>query len=267
MNRQRALAVAGFLLVHLLASGPAGFAAGPEDARALMERSDAQTKSRTERTTYTMELLDPAGKVEQTRTLEVFYKRAPGREVTLQKFLAPPVLEDSGMMIVDTGAPTNDIWMYLPATRRMRRISGAEKSNWYMGTQFTFEDFEDYNLPAYRFTIREEAACGEGARCAVVEAEATADAEKKASGYGRKVYWIEKVSLYPVRVDYLDRQGRTVKRLTASGLEKTGDHWRPEEIVMHDLAGGRKTRIRVVKREIDAPLDDYYVSNRYLRKD
>lgn len=267
MKRQRAFAAAGLLLACLLASGKASFAAATAEARDIMERSDAQTKSRTERTTYTMELLDPAGKVEQTRTLEVFYKRAPGREVTLQKFLAPPVLEDSGMMIVDTGAPTNDIWMYLPATRRMRRISGAEKSNWYMGTQFTFEDFEDYNLPAYAFTVREEAACGEAARCRVIEAQATADSEKKASGYGKKVYWIDKLSLYPVRVDYLDRQGRAVKRLTTSGLKKTGGHWRPDEIVMHDLAGGRRTRIRVVKREIDVPLDDYYVSNRYLRKD
>lgn len=265
MTRPRPLAAAA--LAVLLATAAAGLAAAADDARSILERSDARTKSHTENTRYEMDLIDPQGKVEQTRTLEVFYKRYPDREVTLQKFLSPPILQDTGMMIVDTGAVTNDIWFYLPATRRLRRISGAEKSNWYMGTQFTYEDFEDYNLDAYDFTLREEAACGDGSKCWVIEAVASAEAEKKASGYGKKVYWIEQQSLYPVRVDYIDREGEQVKRLTTSGMRQIGDYWRPDEMVMRDLANGRSTRIRAVKREIDQPLEDYYVSDRYLRKD
>lgn len=263
MSRQPSLAVTGLLLA-LWTTGPS---TGAEDARALMERSEAQTKPHTERTTYTMELLDAAGDIEQTRTLEVFYKRYPDHEVTLQKFLSPPVLEDTGMMIVDSGNPTNDIWLYLPATRRLRRISGAEKSNWYLGTQFTYEDFEDYNLDAYSFTLLEETTCQESARCSVVEAVATAETEKQATGYGKKVYWIEKESLYPVRVDYFDAQGNEVKRLTTSGLTKVGAYWRPTETVMSDLRNGRRTRVLANRRETDLDLDDYYVSKRYLRED
>lgn len=266
-RRQNATALV--LLPLLLAAGSAGLAAAAPDAHDLMQRSDARIKAKTEQTTYEMELVDPGGKVEQKRTLEVFYKRYPDREVTLQKFLSPPVLEDSGMMIVDTGEPVDDIWMYLPATRRLRRISGAEKSNWYMGTQFTYEDFEDYNLSAYRFSLGkpQEAACDDGGKCWVVDAVPSAESEKKASGYGKKVYWIETGSLYPVRIDYYDRDGKEVKRLTASGLEKVGDHTRPREIVMRDLESGRSTRIRAVERKLDQPLDDYQVSRRYLRKD
>lgn len=256
------------VLVALLVatSGVAG-RAGAEEARSVMERSESRTKARTERTTYTMELLDADGEVEQTRTLEVFYKRESDHEVTLQKFLSPPLLEDTGMMIVDRGKPSNDIWLYLPATRRLRRISGAEKSNWYLGTQFTYEDFEDYNLEAYGFTLRDEAACHDGARCWVIEAVATSESEKDATGYGKKVYWIEKESLYPVRVDYLDQEGSEIKRLTASGLKEIGDYWRPAEIIMRDLRNDRRTRIRAEEREMDLDLDDYYLSRRYLRED
>jgi len=265
MNRQ--LLVDLVLVALLVATGGVAARAGTEEARSVMQRSESRTKAQSERTTYTMELLDAAGEVEQTRTLEVFYKRYPDREVTLQKFLSPPVLEDTGMMIVDRGNPSNDIWLYLPATRRLRRISGAEKSNWYLGTQFTYEDFEDYNLEAYGFTLRDEAACHDGGRCWVIEAVATSDTEKDATGYGKKVYWIEKESLYPVRVDYVDERGSEVKRLTASGLQKVGEYWRPAEIVMRDLRNDRRTRIRATEREVDLDLDDYYLSRRYLRED
>lgn len=255
------------VLLALLAVVAGPDRAGAGEAWAVMERSEARTKARTERTTYTMELVDPAGEVEQTRTLEVFYKRYPDREVTLQKFLSPPVLEDTGMMIVDSGVSTNDIWLYLPATRRLRRISGAEKSNWYLGTQFTYEDFEDYHLESYGFTLREEAACGDGRRCWVIEAVATAEAEQDATGYGKKVYWIGQESLYPVRVDYVARDGREIKRLTAAGLEEVGEYWRPREIVMRHLETGRCTRLHAVERELDVELDDYHLSRRYLRED
>ena len=237
------------------------------DAETLIRESDERTKSVTERTTYDMELIDAAGKVEQTRRIDLFFKRLPDREVTLQKFLSPPVLEDTGMMIVDSGEATNDIWMYLPATRRLRRISGAEKSNWYMGTQFTYEDFEDYQVDAYDFTLRGKEACGEGARCWVVEAVPATEAEQKASGYTGKVYWLEEESLYPVRVDYLGGDGREVKRYTVSGLVKVGEYHRPREGVMEDLTNGRRTRLVVHERQLDEPLEDYYLSKRYLRED
>jgi len=266
--RQGSLPSAAILFLgSVVGLAAARAAAGPSTAREIIERSEQRTKAATESSVYTMELIDPNGKVEQTRRLEVHFKRYPDREVTLQKFLAPPVLEDSGMMIVDTGAATNDIWMYLPATRRLRRISGAEKSNWYMGTQFTYEDFEDYRIHAYAFTLLGDATDEDGARCWRIEAVAQADAEKKASGYGRKVYWIEQESLYPVRVDYFDQAGREVKRLTTAGLGRHGKYFRPKETTMTDLRSGRRTRVVALERALDQPLDDFLVSNRYLRKD
>lgn len=265
MNAPRILASALLATLLLFAAAPAG--AGPPEASELIRRSEERSKSSTEHIRYRMELVDAGGKVEQERTLEIFYKRTAESEVTLQKFLSPPIFEDSGMRIVDSGQPANDIWMYLPATRRLRRISGAEKSNWYMGTQFTYEDFEDYQREVYEFRLLRQDACGDGERCWVIEALPATPEERKASGYGKKVYWLEQESLYPVRVDYLGKDGRELKRATIAGLEKDGAYHRPARIVMEDLTNGRSTRLIVLEREIDAPLEDYYVSNRYLRED
>lgn len=238
------------------------------DGKDVIATSDRRIKSSTEKTVYRMELLDAAGKVQQTRGIELHFKRADGNESTLFKFTSPPVVQGTGLLIVDSGKSVNDIWMYMPATRRIRRIAGAEKSNWFMGTEFTHEDFEDYKIDAYTFQMdKEDEACGEQQRCFVVSAVASEAAEKDASGYSRKVYWVEKQTLYPVRVDYIDKAGAPTKRLDVQKLVRVGDYWRPQVYEMRNLGNGRITRLTASSREVNVPLEDYFVSQRYLRSE
>ena len=253
------------LATALLALAPAVLAA---DGNSVIKDSERRIKSNTEKTVYRMELLDGSGNVQQTRDIELYYKKAEGSETTLFKFTSPPVVQGTGLLIVDAGKPVNDIWMYLPATRRIRRIAGAEKSNWFMGTEFTHEDFEDYKTSAYTFQLDKEAeACGDQQKCFVVSAVASDTAEKEASGYGKKTYWIEKLSMYPVRVDYFDKAGAPAKRLDVRKLVKSGTYWRPQVYEMRNLSNNRTTRLTAVSREVDAKLDDFYVSQRYLRSE
>jgi len=238
------------------------------DGNSLVKESEQRMKSNTEKTLYRMELLDGSGSVQQTRDIELYYKKADGSETTLFKFTAPPVVQGTGLLIVDTAKPVNDIWMYMPATRRIRRIAGAEKSNWFMGTEFTHEDFEDYKTNSYTFEIaKDDESCGDQQRCYVINAVASDATERDASGYGRKIYWIEKVSMYPVRVDYIDKTGVQAKRLDVRKLTKSGPYWRPQVYEMRNLANRRVTRLTAVSREVDGKLDDFYVSQRYLRSD
>jgi hypothetical protein len=256
---------AAALAATMVTASPALMAA---DGAGVIKESERRIKSSTEKTLYKMDLLDAGGQVSQSRDIELYYKKADGSESTLFKFTAPPVVQGTGLLIVDAGKAVNDIWMYLPATRRIRRIAGAEKSNWFMGTEFTHEDFEDYKASAYTFQLdKEDEACGDQQRCFVVSAVASDAAEKDASGYGKKVYWIEKQSMYPVRVDYLDKSGAPAKRLDVRKLARAGNYWRPQMYEMRNLANGRTTRLTAVSREVDGKLDDHFVSQRYLRSE
>jgi hypothetical protein len=256
---------AAVMVATMAAASPVAMAA---DGPGVIKESERRIKSSTEKTLYKMDLLDAGGHVTQSRDIELYYKKADGTESTLFKFTAPPVVQGTGLLIVDAGKAVNDIWMYLPATRRIRRIAGAEKSNWFMGTEFTHEDFEDYKTSAYTFQLdKEDDACGEQQRCFVVSAVASDAAEKEASGYGKKVYWIEKQTMYPVRVDYLDKSGAPAKRLDVRKLAHVGNYWRPQMYEMRNLTNGRTTRLTAVSREVDLKLDDHFVSQRYLRSE
>lgn len=236
------------------------------DGRQLMEQSEKASKSQSEAALYQLELLDKDNALVQARRMEFFFKKLPAKEATLIRFTTPAALQGTGLLIEDSGKAANDIWLYLPATRKLRRIAGAEKTNWFMGTEFTNEDFEDYQLNLYRFELENEASCGTGT-CFVVSATAENPAEKEASGYSRKVYFIDKQSLYPVAIEYYTTDGKLGKRLSTEGLKRLGNYWRPQIIVMKNLQNGRSTRLTAQSRELDGTLDDFKVSSRYLRAD
>lgn len=231
----------------------------------IIRESDERTKSATEKTVFRMDLIDASGRIQQSRSLAFYFKRGPGQQSTLFKFSEPPVVQGTALLIVDSGTGINDIWTYLPATRRVRRIAGSEKSNWFMGTEFTHEDFEDYQIEAYNFSYVREDSCGDQQRCNVVQAIAGKSEEREATGYGSKLYWIEKQTLYPVRIDYIGKDGKPAKTLDVTKLVQQGKYWRPEIYEMRNLNNGRMTRLSVVSRELDIDLDDYFVSQRFLR--
>ncbi len=238
--------------------------AASDDGRAFMERSERATKSRTEATRFRLDLIDAQGGLVQSREMTFDFKKLADKEATLVRFLSPPALRGTGLLIEDPGMSASDIWLYLPATRRLRRINGAEKTNWFLGTEFAHEDFEDYQLPLYRFALLDQVPCGTGT-CQRVEAVASDPGERAASGYSRKIYSIDTATLYPVGIEYYGKRDVPIKRFGASDLVRQGNYWRPQTVVMNNLENGRMTRLTVLERTLDAPLDDYRVSARYLR--
>ena len=40
----------------------------------------------------------------------------------------------------------DDKWLYMPAMKKVRRISGASKNEYFMGSDFTYDDMGDRNV-------------------------------------------------------------------------------------------------------------------------
>lgn len=257
----------GMLLGLSLAALPAIAGQTAPDALTIIKDSDRSLKPQSEQISYRMTLVAPDGRVEQTRTFITYYKQAEGVQRTLQKFLSPPVLAGTGLLIVDRGAPDPDIWMYLPTTRRIRRIAGHDKSNRYMGTEFAFEDFEGYRIASYDFTLAGTKPDAQGHSCWLIEAVASTPSEKAATGYSKKRYWIEQKTLYPVRIEYYGKDGVLEKVFLAHDLHQVDHYWRPRREEIKNLRNGRSTRLTLEAVQVDLPLADRFVSKRYLRSD
>jgi outer membrane lipoprotein-sorting protein len=132
----------------------------------------------------------------------------------------------------------DDQWLYLPALKRVKRISSRNKSGSFVGSEFSYEDISSQEVEKYTYKwIRDENY--EGKQCFVVDHYPV---DKKNSGYTRQVTWIDKKEYRPLKIEFYDKKYSHLKTLTFSGykiyLEK---YWRADKLQMINHQNGKST--------------------------
>jgi hypothetical protein len=117
-------------------------------------------------------------------------------------------------------------WLYLPALKRIKRISSNNKSGPFMGSEFSYEDLSSQEIEKYTYKyLRDETINGRD--CFVIERKPT----YKHSGYTRLVTWLDKEMYQPLKVEFYDRKEALLKTLTSSGHKQyEGQFWRPQKM-------------------------------------
>lgn len=253
------------LLLALLLPAPS-WAAGEPSARAIMEKADTAARAPWETTHMEMELIDSSGEISR-RSIVWYFQNAEGANVSVMKFLNPANVRSVGIMVAEPRGAENAIWHYLPATRNVRRISAEYKQNRFMGTELVFEDFEGLKTEKYDYSIVDTQPCAGTRSCWRIEARASDPGEAAASGYSRKIYWIDRDADFIARCELFDRSGGHIKTYDMEGVRPVDGWWRPRVQTMTNHTNGRKTRLVEGRRSINASFDRYYVSHQYLRSD
>jgi outer membrane lipoprotein-sorting protein len=134
----------------------------------------------------------------------------------------------------------DDQWLYLPALKRVKRISSRNKSGSFMGSEFAYEDIASQEVEKYMYKwIRDEVFSGQD--CFVLERYPV---DKKNSGYTRLVTWIDKQEYRPLKVEYFDRKNSNFKTLTFSGYKKyLNKYWRADMLSIVNHQNGKSTRL------------------------
>jgi outer membrane lipoprotein-sorting protein len=132
----------------------------------------------------------------------------------------------------------DDQWLYLPALKRVKRISSRNKSGSFVGSEFSYEDISSQEVEKYTYKwIRDESY--EGKQCFVVDHYPV---DKKNSGYTRQLTWIDKKEYRPLKIEFYDKKYSHLKTLTFSGykiyLER---YWRADKLQMINHQNGKST--------------------------
>ena len=134
----------------------------------------------------------------------------------------------------------DDQWLYLPALKRVKRISSRNKSGSFMGSEFSYEDISSQEVEKYTYKwLRDEVY--EGRECFVSERYPV---DKKNSGYSRQVTWMDKAEYRAWKVEYYDRKNFHLKTLTIGEYQQYLDkYWQPDEMNMVNHQTGKSTRL------------------------
>ncbi len=143
-------------------------------------------------------------------------------------FDSPADVKGTAFLSYTHATKPDDQWLFLPALKRVKRISSNNKSGPFMGSEFAYEDITSQEVEKYTYKwIKDEAF--EDRDTFVVERYPA----YKHSGYTKQVAWIDKAMYQPLKVDFYDRKGDLLKTLTYHGYKQYLDkYWRPERMEM-----------------------------------
>ena len=182
----------------------AGFVSlSAQTAREIMDMSRENSKLRGLEAVSTLIIRDDRGR-ERVRTTAMASRIfGDGSEKRIIRFLEPPDVRGMGMLIFDHEEKEDDMWVYLPATRKSRRIVASEKSSSFMGSEFAKADMSAPDPSDFTYSLLGEEEIGERT-CWKVQTRPVSREKEDEYGFLRKISWVEKSFAAVIRSEYYD---------------------------------------------------------------
>nr|VFK51359.1 MAG: Protein of unknown function (DUF1329) [Candidatus Kentron sp. TUN] len=167
-------------------------------------------------------------------------------------FDTPKDVQGTAFLSYTHATKPDDQWLYMPALKRVKRISSANKSGPFMGSEFAYEDLSSQEVEKYTYKwLRDEIL--DGRKTFVIERYPV----YKYSGYTRQIVWIDKNMYQPLKIEFFDRKNALMKVYTAHDYKKyLGKYWRPNRAKMVNRQTGKITDLTWKKYRFKKGLKD-----------
>ncbi len=185
-------------------------------------------------------ILRNAAGTESTRTLEITTLEIQDEsfgDKSLIIFYKPADIDGTALLSYANILDPDNQWIFLPALKRIKRISSKNKSGPFVGSEFAFEDFTGLELMKYEHVWLREEPCGDFT-CDVVERIP----QYENSGYTKQIGWIDQTDFQLRKVEFYDRKDELLKTLDLEDYrEYEGEYWRSHTMRMVNHQTGKST--------------------------
>ena len=244
-----------------LALGPLSFVAGAARAAAEDARPDAPAdwlrrafERRYGAATHQQLVLSlfSDGREVKRQQIEVVTQMQDGRLRALARFTAPEDLRDTALLVLEQDGRPDDYFLYLPALSRVRRVSGAQRSDSFMGTDLTYEDLERRRVEDFA-DLRAEAEAVDGEPALRVSARPLLEAR-----YERIEFLVATRDAALLETRYFARAaGEPTKRIRfpRAQLREQGGFSVPQRIEVENLRNRSRPEVVATSLEVGPTLD------------
>lgn len=239
----------------------AGYALAEElDGEAIIKKMADREESISTITESQMTIVDAQGN-QRVRRLRTRAKKVDNRNHVVTTFLSPPDVRGVKFLVIENPDGDDTQRIYLPALRRVRRITASSRGDSFMGSTFSYADLQSHDPDKGKHKRLADMALN-GQDCYVVQ---TIPKDPDDTDYGRLVYWVRKDNFMPIRGEFYNKDGKLWKVLEILKLEKKADGtWLTKQTKMSDVISRRVTVIEIINYQIDVPIDDSYYTDRFL---
>ena len=230
-------------LLSLLIALPFGLvqAQTPEEkGLAIATEIDARDQGWQDQTSNMQMILTNRQGQSSTRKIRLSSLEVPGDgDKSISIFDEPADVKGTAFLSHTHAVKQDDQWLYLPALKRVKRISSSNKSGPFMGSEFAYEDIASQEVAKYTYKYLGEEEI-DGRKMFINELYP----QYKKSGYTRQVAWVDQERYVLLKVEFYDRKNTLLKTLNFVDYNQYLDkYWRPDEMHMVNHQTGKSSKL------------------------
>ena len=240
-----------FGVVCLAFSLPALAESPEEKGLAIATKSDKANEGfKSDVSAVRMDLINRHGdRIKRTMTIQTIEGDSDGDKSRVE-FQTPPDVNGTKLLTWTHKKGDDDQWLYMPAIKRIKRISSRNKSGSFMGSEFSYEDMSSQEVEKYTYKFVADTEL-DGRKCWKFERYPV----DKRSGYTRQIVWMDKEYMNVLKVEYYDRKNELLKTGLFKDYKKFDKFWRVSSIDMYNHQTQKRSILVWNDRELGADLD------------
>ncbi|MGM0508084.1 MAG: outer membrane lipoprotein-sorting protein [Fusobacteriota bacterium] len=200
---------------------------------------------------------------QRIREIKQFKRDFGDVEKSIMFFISPADVRDTSFMnwTYDNEEKQDDQWIYLPALRRVRRISSDNKSDSFMGSDFSYDDLGKRNpVEDNHKILRSENL--DGKNVYVIESIP----KDKNYIYSKTKSWVVKDEWIGLKKEFYDKSGKLLKILEVKETKKIDGIITITNSQMKDIQKNHKTIMKLDGIDYGTQISENKFTERMMRR-
>ena len=197
----------------------------------------------------------------KSRSNAMISKSIDGNKKQLIWFLEPKDDKGVAFLKIEHDNKDDEMRMWLPAFKKVSRISSKKKGDSFMGSELSYEDLSSRNLDENDYNRLDDEIV-EGKDCYVLEITPGKEAN---SSYSKHVSWIEKSSLVGVKEESYDKRGR-LKKVKEFTFQILKDYHVIKRVFVKDVQKTHSTEVTFSDVQVDSGIDKNLFQEKNLKR-
>ena len=197
----------------------------------------------------------------KSRTNTMASKSMVGNKKQIIWFLEPKDDKGVAFLKIEHDDKDDEMRMWLPAFKKVRRISSKKKGDTFMGSDLSYEDMSNRDISENEYVRLDDETVNE-IECYVLEITPKKEAK---SAYSKHISWIAKEGLYGVKENSFDKRGELKKRKVFN-FQKLKEYYVIERVFVEDIQKYHTTEVTFSEVKVDSGIDKKLFQEKNLKR-
>ena len=176
-------------------------------------------------------------------------------------FLAPADDKGVSFLKIEHNDHDDEMRMWLPAFKKIRRISAKKRSDSFMGSDMSFEDLSSRQMNEFQFFLIGQEVY-ESRTCHLLESKPK---ENIRTEYSHHVTWVDTTLLIPLKEESYDKSGQLLKEKYFS-YTIIKEYHILTKVHVTNIQKNHSTTLNFDNIELDTGVEDDLFHERYLKR-